>query len=434
MKIISMRAENIKRLVAVEICPDTNMVEITGRNGAGKTSVLDAILWALGSQKVIQHKPVRDGQNSGYVRLDLGQYVVTRKFKVKDGGEYTTSITVENAEGARYSSPQEILDGFVGQLSFDPLAFSRMKPADQKNALRALVPGFDFDANEASIKKDFAERTIVNRKVADLKARIAAAPTVEDAPAQRLSQDAVMAEIQDAMAKNDAMHATVAENRSKRHEVSGYELIVEQKKQAVSRIERELAIAKQDLSEAELALEEARNAIDGLVDPEPIDISPLRQKLTEIEEKNRRFDLVKARRELEAELKAAEDEAANLTKIIDAAKASATKAIASAELPVEGLEVVDDGILVGGVPFDQMSDAQQLQVSIAVAGAMNSKLKVIRVRDGSLLDSESMAALREYAEKADLQIWIEVVSDGEGPGIVIEDGMVKGAVQKEAAE
>ena len=125
MKIISLEAENIKRLVAVEIHPDTNLVEITGKNGQGKTSVLDAIWWALGSQKVVQQKPVRDGQDNGFVRLDLGEYVVTRKFKAKDGGEYTTSITVENKEGARYQSPQEVLNGFVGQLTFDPLAFAR---------------------------------------------------------------------------------------------------------------------------------------------------------------------------------------------------------------------------------------------------------------------------------------------------------------------
>ncbi len=78
MKVISFQAENIKKLVAVEIKPEGNLVEITGKNGQGKTSILDAIWWALDGNKVIQSKPVREGSEAGFIRLDLGDYVVTK--------------------------------------------------------------------------------------------------------------------------------------------------------------------------------------------------------------------------------------------------------------------------------------------------------------------------------------------------------------------
>ena len=71
-------------------------------------------------------------------------------------------------------------------------------------------------------------------------------------------------------------------------------------------------------------------------------------------------------------------------------------------------------------------------VSIAVAGAMNPKLRVIRVRDGSLLDDDSMAALTRYAEEHELQIWLETVQSDRETAVVIENGMV--ASHLEAAE
>ena len=49
MKIVQLTAENVKRLTAVSIAPDGNLVQITGRNGQGKASVLDAIFGNVGS-------------------------------------------------------------------------------------------------------------------------------------------------------------------------------------------------------------------------------------------------------------------------------------------------------------------------------------------------------------------------------------------------
>src|SRR4051812_1903349 len=100
MKIVSLQAENIKRLVAVQITPDGNLVQITGKNGQGKSSVLDAIWWALAGSGNIQAQPIRKGEARGSIRLDLGELVVTRTFTRKGEHDYTTQIAVENAEGA----------------------------------------------------------------------------------------------------------------------------------------------------------------------------------------------------------------------------------------------------------------------------------------------------------------------------------------------
>ena len=124
MNIVKLQAENIKRIVAVEIKPDGALVQITGRNGAGKSSVLDAIWWALAGERSHQSAPIRKGADTARIKLDLGEVVVTRHFAKREDDSVVTRITVENAEGARFPSPQKMLDSLLGSLAFDPLAFA----------------------------------------------------------------------------------------------------------------------------------------------------------------------------------------------------------------------------------------------------------------------------------------------------------------------
>ena len=120
--------------------------------------------------------------------------------------------------------------------------------------------------------------------------------------------------------------------------------------------------------------------------------------------------------------------AASLTLAIEQIDEARVNALAAAEFPVPGLSIGEDGsCLYNGIPFDQVSDAERLTISVAIAMASNPKLRVIRIRDGSLLDDDAMARLAAMADKNDYQIWIERV-DGSGTvGFVIEDGHIKGA-------
>lgn len=435
MKIVQLTAENIKRLVAVEIRPDGNLVEITGRNGQGKTSVLDAIWWAFSGTKPIQTKPVHDGADSGYIKLDLGDYRVTRKFKVKDDNTFTTSLTVENADGAKYSTPQDILNSFIGDLSFDPLAFSRMDPKEQLLALRKLVPDFDFDEADAENKRDFARRTEINRTIKDLTARIGEISIPEDAPTERVSVDSLMQDLQNALDHNDQRQKKIDRQNGLERRIEELETANLNKKNSISvarakiaELEREIKDLEGSIVSGEQAIEELRDEVDSVGSIEdPIDLAPIREKIANSESINRVYDLRQKKANLTEELKQAQAESDSLTDAMASRKAAAEKAVREANLPVPGLQLTEDSILLNGQPFDQASDAEQLRVSIAVAGAMNPKLRVIRVRDGSLLDDDAMRALAAYADENDLQVWIERVDSSGKVGVVIEDGRVRGA-------
>lgn len=409
MKIIALEAENLKRLTAVRIQPDGNLVQITGKNGQGKTSVLDAIWWALGSTKNLQTTPIRKGEERARVSLDLGELKVTRRFNAQEDGSFTTSIAVENADGATFRSPITMLDALLGELTFDPLAFMRMSPDEQKHALRSLVPDFDFEAEEKALKEDFDKRTVENRRQ---KEAAAAAEAIgrelpEEIP-EYIEVEAVAEEFQNATAKNAATERDV-EKRA---------LI----KQRAAELKKEITDLQKVLAdrEAEIA------AWEDL--PELVDVEALRTKLTAAKTSNRIAESAKERDRHISTAQEAKKTSEALTASILERRDRMKAAVAGAKLPVPGLNIDDDGIILNDLPLNQASDAEQLRTSIGIAMALNPKLKVIRVRDGSLLDEDAMKLLAEMADANDYQIWIERVDGSGSVGFVMEDGHVKGQI------
>ncbi len=407
MKIISLQAENIKKLVAVEIKPDGNMVEITGRNGQGKTSVLDSIWWALSGATNIPGRPIRKGEFEARIKLDLGEIVVTRTFKIKDDktGEYTTSLSVLNADGSKFGSPQAMLDGLLGSLTFDPLEFSRMEPKQQFNTLSRFVPDVDFHEIETQNEGDYAKRTELNRKAKDCRTLAEKIIVPAGGVMAAVDDSALIDQLQQASSTNTDI-LTRKNNR---------DLLA--KKAMTNRQEAKRLVDEAVTIEKKLA--------DAPPLPEPVDVDALRQKIAEAQEINADVARRDARKKHMDDAKVHQDAADGLSRQMDAREAEKRDKIAAATLPVPGLGFGDGFITLNGVPFDQASDAEQLRASIAIAMASNPKLRVIRVRDGSLLDDQAMKLLGEMANAQDMQVWIErVASDGK-VGFVLEDGQVK---------
>ena len=194
MKIVKLEVENLKRVVKVDITPGGLMVLITGPNGAGKSSVLDAIWWALAGERSHQSAPIRTGEKTARVSLDLGAVVVTREWARRsesDGAtstpeRVTTRLTVENADGSRFTSPQKMLDSLLGSLTFDPLAFSRADDKKQVDMLSKLC-GVDMAAIEREHKTDFDARTGFNRTAKSKRAAADAITVPADTPDEPVS-------------------------------------------------------------------------------------------------------------------------------------------------------------------------------------------------------------------------------------------------------
>lgn len=421
MKIVSLIAENVKKLVAVEIKPDGNLVQITGKNAQGKSSILDSIWWALAGASHIQAVPIRNGENEARIRLDLGEIKVTRTFRRGEEGKHTTSIMVESADGARYQSPQKMLDDLLGELSFDPLAFARKDPKEQFAALQRFVPEVDFDELARMDRGDRELRTELGRKVKQERGAAAAIAIPEGLPAEPVDEEAIVSELQSAGEFN-----TTLEKRRANRATSIAEL--ETVRRGIQAIQDEIAHKQQmieQLEERGAALQERRAAAESL--PSPKETSQIRERL----QKARDVNLV-CRKRVERDGHAAravqiEKQIAGITETIAARQAAKEASIAAASMPVPGIGFGDGSILLNGLPFDQASDAEQLRASVAIAMALNPKLRVIRIRDGSLLDEDGIGILAEMAALSDFQVWIEKVDSSGNVGFVLEDGHVRNA-------
>lgn len=427
MRIVNLQAENIKRLIAVDITPDSSLVQITGKNGAGKTSILDAIWWAFTGVRSIQSQPIRAGAVRARIRLDMGELVITRKFSRKkaDVSKYTTEITVENADGAQFRSPQTILDTLIGELSFDPLEFARMKPREQFDALRVFVPEFDFSQWTQDWEHQYEERRNLNRSA---KERRSAAESIAlpDIPIEPVDEERLVAEMAAAAEHNSSIAKRKYSRENVRSAISVHEEdahhCLNRIEQLKKRIEHEKDKHQHSAAEAS-KLQDKLDAAEEL--PAPVDTDELAAQLNAARETNAQYAEIEQRERYLAEADSYQQQADEAQIKMETMDGEKRAKIAAAKLPVAALSFGDGEIFLDGLPFEQASDAQQLRASVGIAMAANPTLRVLRIRDGSLLDDDGIQTLSEMAEAEDYQVWIERVDNSGKIGFVIEEGELK---------
>ena len=421
MHIVELHAENIKRLQAVTIRPDGALVIVGGKNGAGKTSTLDSIEMALGGTKSIPPDPVRHGATKGRVVLDLGELIVERTI---GGGRM--GLIVRNGEGVKQSSPQKLLDGLLNRVAFDPLEFSRMKPDKQDQILRKLV-GLDFTELDAERVQIYERRTELNRAARAVQTQLDGLPPKHaDAPAEELK----LKELLDAY---EAARATVdRKSQLDREAAEAYRTLVE-KQGDVLALREQLETAEADALRLDTAAGEAKKAADAF---ESTDVEAAKKAVDDAEATNKQVRANARRAEVAEKLDDAEASADRATESIEVIDEKKTEALAAAVFPVDGLSLDPElGPIFGGVPLEQASQAEQLRVSVAIGLALNPKLRVLLVRDGSLLDRAGLELVAGMAEQAGAQIWMERVSDdGAGCSVVIEDGKLAAPAEVEGGD
>lgn len=434
MKILSLTSENFKRLTAVAIKPTGHVVQLSGKNGSGKTSVLDAIQDALGGETE-QSMPVRRGEERSKTVVELGDKLtelVVKRTHTAAGG---SSLVVTNADGVKQLSPQGILDKLTGTLTFDPLAFANEKPVQQADTLRRLV-GLDFTEADQQRAKAFELRTTVNREAKALESQLAAVPRHDGLPDTETSTADVLKEQEEAAAINSANDRKRSDLVNLKNSVELSNSHIEDCEASIIDLEaqikaletkrqketNELITLKKSRATAQAAATALEAEVDKLQDK---DLSTFKGKIAEMEATNTKIRSNRQREELVKRYKAKKQEAEDLTAALDKFDSEKRHAILNAKYPVEGLAFDDQGqIRFNGIPFAQASTAEQLKVSVAIGIALNPKLRVLLIRHGNDLDADNLKIVAQMAEKADCQVWLERVAAGGEAALVIEDGSV----------
>lgn len=432
--ILELFIENIKKVRICHLKPAGDVVYVTGENGSGKTSVLDSIIWALDGLGTTTTEPIRAGERVGTIKMDLGDYVVTRNFtrvdptKSAKGHTYFPKLTIGGKNNEVFKNPQTLLNSFMGSISFDPLAFTRMSDKDQLEELRRLVK-FDLDIDEldAAQKADYDERKIVGRTVDSAKAKLEGAEKPEEGlPETPVDVLEITKRLEGAANHNNTVAA--ARRRKAGHledaENDGKEIVLVEA--LIVDLEAQIAKARKSIVTLQESIATAQQRYDDAEVPDEIDTAAVSAELTAANTLNGAIADAARYRTLQAEYDAAESSWTTLDESIKERARQREEAIARAKMPIDGLGIGDGQVLYEGLPFSQASNAQQIRVSMALGMSSNPKLRVMIIKDGSLLDQKSLALITEMAAKNGFQVWIERVDSSGKVGVVMEDGEASG--------
>lgn len=427
--IIELQAENIKRIKAVRIVPKGNTVVVSGKNDQGKSSTLDSIDYAFRGEKAICDEPLRQGEKRGVVRLKLSQElsgICTIERRFTPGG---TVLEVKNAEGVPQKTPQALLDSIISKVTFDPLSFIRMKAPEQLELLRKLV-GLDFTQINAERKRAFDERTVRNRELESAKAKMAGYPFNPNLPQEPVSVVDLAKKLSDLQTHNEG---NVQKRRAfEKRQADCRSLVADEKILAgeVEDLEKRLAQKREQLLAKRLERETAENDVKRMESEVSalanFDETQVRAEIVRVQETNAQIEANRRHIEARNEVVRIEGEIKALTQAIQEFDAEKAAQIEFAEFPMPNLSFDEErGVLLNNVPFAQGSQARQLQAAVSIGLALNPQIRVILIRDGSLLDEDSMKLVSEMVAKANAQLWIEVVGSKDPAAIVIEDGEVR---------
>lgn len=403
VKITSLELENVKRIRACAITPTQNgLTVIGGRNNQGKTSVLDAIAWALGGDRHRPSRAAREGSSIPprlCVKLSNG-LVVERTGKNSD-------LKVTDTEGRR--AGQQLLNEFVEQLALDLPKFMQAGAKEKAETLLKIIGVSDqlaeLERKESALYND---RLAIGR-IAGQKAKYAKeAVGYPDAPMEPVSAYDLIQRQQDILARN-------GENQQKRQRAAQLEAQRESLRRQLDDLQAKYEAVCGD---CEIARRDALDLLDESTEELEADIRNVEAINIKV-----RANQEKARAEEEA--RDYQNQYDTLTSEIEDIRQKKRDLLLGANLPLPGLSVEDGELVYMGKPWDCMSGSDQLKVSAAIVRAIKPQCGFVLLDKLEQMDPDTLREFGAWMEAEGLQgIATRVSTDGTC-SILIEDGYVK---------
>ena len=419
VKINTLELENIKRIRAIRMEPSqSGLTVIGGRNNQGKTSVLDAIAWALGGNKFRPSQAERNGSLvPPHLKIQLSNgLVVERKGKNSD-------LKVTDPAGNR--SGQQLLDEFIEQLALDLPKFLHASGQEKAETLLQIIGVKDrLEELERAETQLYNQRHAIGQ-MADRKAHFARElPQWDGVPEEPVSASELIQQQQEILARN-------GEKQRKRARAAQLENQVRLMQERVDNLSQQLQEASEQCAAAMRDLETAQKSAEDLQDEST---AQLEQNIRDIEALN-----VKIRANLDKE-KAEEDarqyreQYDSLSQEIERVRTARMDLLNNAALPLPGLSVENHALTYNGQQWDNMSGSDQLRVATAIVRRLNPECGFVLLDKLEQMDVETMKEFGEWLEQEGLQAIATRVSTGEECSIIIEDGYGKGQIWEPSEE
>lgn len=415
VKITQFEAENVKRIKALTLTPaPSGLTVIGGRNNQGKTSGLDAIVWALGGDRYRPSQPQREGSVlPPRLRLELSNGII-----VERSGK-NSDLKVTDAYGRR--AGQQLLNSFVEQLALDMPKFMQATSREKASTLLRII-GLEEQVNalETREKQLYDQRHAIGQ-IADRKAKYAKElPSFPEAPVEPVSAYSLIQRQQDILARN-------GENQRKRQQAAQ----LEQEKQALY---HQLEALRAKYIAVCADCETAQKSALGLCDESTAELEASIREIDTINAKVR-TNLDKAKADQDARIYA--EQYAELTAQLEAVRQKKTDLLQQANLPLPGLSVENGELVYYGRPWDCMSGSDQLKVSTAIVRALKPDCGFVLLDKLEQMDLETLQEFSAWMEAEGLQGIATRVSTGGECSILIEDGCARipdGSMYRKAGE
>lgn len=430
MKIAHVKISNILGIAELEFTPE-GFNEITGPNGTGKTSVLEAIQAVL-----------KTGHDATLLRngADKGEAVLV----LDDGTELSKTVTADKStskvkiDGKATTRPAEALKALTDLYSANPIEFLRARKQDRVKVLLETMPlvadterlaeitGIPVTADpgthalaviDAVHKEVYDDRTGTNRAIKEKDNTInQLSMAMPEAPGGiEGSEDELIAQI---LAADDAKTTELDRINTK---LAGLKAANQEKKDAIRAEAQRLideikakAVADVDAINAEeqriegLAGQQREKTIQKHADA----VGPLNTALASIKENRsahaKREQAQQTIEQMKKELVDLQGDAARQTKALADLEQYKNDLLAS--LPIPGVEVKDGEIYRDGVVFDRLNTAQQVWVAIEIAKLRAGNLGVSCVDGIELLDPAAFEEFKKQSLDSNLQLFVSRVS------------------------
>ena len=397
MKIIKLKAVNIQKLKDITIEPENDFIVLTGKNGSGKSSILEAIQWTLTGKRSIPDKPIRNGEDKGQIELDLGDIKVKRTFTQKD--------SYLSIEANKPGLGQEYLDKIAKSIYLDPSEFIKADPKKHKELMLVNAGLYDkYLAIKEKYLKAYDNRRHEKRLLKDLSAQVTDDMLDLDDPGEVVRLQILAEKLSKANLYNQKILNTDKE-------IIRIERTISDRKEEIKKIELRIEKDHEELSQKKEFLESARVK----------QIEPIQEEINQAEEHNLKvanWDKVEKFRKQKSAVDDWEQQIENIESQRDIL-------FDEIDYPLEGLKFDEDGLKYYDIPFGQLSDGEKLRIAMSIIIKESDGLKVIRVRHGAFLDEDSIKIIHEMSEEHGFQIWMETVyGTEEGITYQVQDGEI----------
>lgn len=416
VKINTLEFENVKRIKAVQLSPaKSGLTIVGGGNRQGKTSVLDAIAWALGGDSFKPSSPKREGsviEPHLKVTLDNG-IVVERSGK-------SSSLKVTDSNGNK--GGQQLLNSFIEKLALDLPKFMNQSSKEKANTLLQIIGVgdklYELENNEKNL---YDQRTAIGR-IADQKDKFAKEmPVYTGVPAEPVSVSELISQQQAILARN-------GENERLRQNKIRLQAERNALNEKVEMLESELARYKEQLHEKMEQFVVASKTVAELQDESTAE---LEESIRTVEETNKKILANLDRERAEADAADYKEQYDYLTEQIEGVRQQKRDLLKGADLPLEGLTVEQGELIYNGARWDCMSGADQLIVAASIVRKLNPSCGFVLLDKLEQLDMQTLGDFGKWLEAEGLQAIATRVSTGDECSIIIEDGMNKTREWKE---